>query len=41
MLANNHNKYMLQLLAIPIARSVVDFTTRVDVEQDDDHQIKK
>ena len=33
-LANNHNKYMLQSLAMPIARSVAD------AEQDDDHQLK-
>ena len=41
MLANNHNKYMLQSLAMPIARFVTDFTTRADAEQDDDHQLKK
>ena len=41
MLANNNNKYMLQSLAMPIARSVVDFTTRADVEQNDDHLLEK
>ena len=32
---------MLQSLAIPIARSVINFTTRADVEQNDDHLLEK
>ena len=41
MLANNHNKYMLQSLVMPIARFIADFTTRADAEQYDDHQLEK
>ena len=38
-LAKNHNKYMLQSLAMPIARFIADFTKRSDVEHEDDHQL--
>ena len=34
-LANNHNKYMLQALVIPIAQSVADFTNGKDAQKDD------
>jgi len=32
---------MLQALAMPIARSVVDFTNCSDAQQDDDQQLEK
>ena len=40
-LANNHNKYMLQALAMPIAQSVADFTKVLDAQQDNEHQLGK
>ena len=41
MLAKTHNKYSLQSLATPIARSVAYFTTIPNANQDDDHQLEK
>ena len=41
MLVNNNYKYMLQSLAMPIARSIANFTTREDAKQNDDHQLEK
>ena len=38
-LAKNHNKYMLQSLAMPIARSIADFTKCSEAEYEDDHQL--
>ena len=38
-LANSHNKYMLQALAMPIARSILDFTNDPIAKEDDSHQL--
>ena len=38
-LAKNHNKYMLQSLAMTIVRSIIDFTKRSHAEHEDNHQL--
>ena len=40
-LAKNHNKYMLQSLAMLIAMSIAYFTKRSDAEHEEDHHLNQ
>ena len=40
-IANNHNEYILQGLAMSIARSIIDLNNGSYAQQDDDHKLEK